>query len=153
MQRYLILGFAVLVCFALVNGCGSSSTYLKNGDVRQTIDTQEDADNFIEAMGIGAPATGLTNETQKKASARNAAMTAAQFELAARVKGIKITGGITIEKAMETDSKIQSNVDAMIKGAKVVKAEWTNDGGCVVTLRISKKALETQMGVKIEDQQ
>ncbi len=28
------------------------------------------------------------------------------------------------------------------KGAEVIKTEWTNDDGCVVTLRLDKKRLE-----------
>ncbi len=37
-----------------------------------------------------------------------------------------------------------------IRGAEVVKTEWTNDEGCVVTLRLDKKRLETAMGVKFK---
>ena len=43
---------------------------------------------------------------------------------------------------METDSKVESYLKEVIKGAEIVKTEWTNDDGCVVTLRLDKKKIE-----------
>jgi hypothetical protein len=51
---------------------------------------------------------------------------------------------------METDSKLQSIIDAEIKGAEEVKYEWTGDDGCVVTMRLDKRRLAKMMGVQFE---
>ena len=65
------------------------------------------------------------------------------------VKGVQLEGGITVEKAMETDSKLESYLKEVIKGAEIIKTEWTNDDGCVVTLRLDKKKIE-DAGLKIK---
>ena len=57
---------------------------------------------------------------------------------------------VSFEKAIETDSKLQTILDAEIKGAEEVKLEWTSDEGCVSTMRLDKTRLEKMMGVKFE---
>ena len=65
------------------------------------------------------------------------------------IEGVKLTGGITVKKAMESDSNIKTEVNAVIKGAEVVKSEFTSDNGCVVTLRLSKSRLANAIGKKL----
>ncbi len=93
-------------------------------------------------MGIGAADSTLTNSTQRRATSRDAAIVQAQYEMLSYVKGVQLEGGITVEKAMETDSKVESYLKEVIKGSEIVKTEWTNDDGCVVTLRLDKKKIE-----------
>ena len=64
------------------------------------------------------------------------------------LKGVNLEGGITVEKAIETDSVLATKIDSVIKGAQVVRSEWTADDGCVVILRLGKKALK-DMGLKL----
>ena len=66
------------------------------------------------------------------------------------IKGVELEGGIRVEKAMETDSVLQTKIDALIKGAEIIKSEWTNDDGCLVTIRLDKKRMQDQMGVKFK---
>ncbi len=49
---------------------------------------------------------------------------------------------------METDSFLATKVDAEIKGAEIVKTEWTTDDGCVVTVRMPKSRLKA-LGLKM----
>ena len=65
------------------------------------------------------------------------------------IKGVQLEGGVTVEKAMETDSKLESYMKEVIKSAEIVKSEWTNDDGCVVTLRLDKKMLQ-DAGLKLK---
>jgi hypothetical protein len=55
-----------------------------------------------------------------------------------------------VEKAMETDSKLTTSINQAIQGAEVVKTEWTNDDGCLVTLHLDKKRFQTLTGTKLE---
>lgn len=132
-----------------VAGCGGGSAALKGGELKQTIDLPESAGDYYEAMGIGAADPNLPSSTQRKATSRNAAVVDAQYQLVAKLKGVKLEGGITIEKAMETDSKISATVNDVVKGGEVTKIEWANDDGCVATVRIHKKVVEKELGVKI----
>lgn len=129
---------------------GGKSSYVKKGEISQTLDQEAVQKRYIEAIGIGAADSTLTNSTQRKATSRNAAIVAAQYEMLSMIKGIDLEGGIRVEKAVETDSVLQTKINAAIKGAEIVKSEWTNDDGCLVTLRLDKKRLEEMMGVKFK---
>jgi len=104
----------------------------------------------IYARGIGAADQTLENKTQRMATSRNAAIVNAQYNLLSMVKGVELEGGITVEKAIETDSLLATKIDAVIKGAQVVRTEWTSDDGCVVVLKLPKSMLK-ELGLKIKE--
>jgi hypothetical protein len=106
--------------------------------------------NYIFARGIGAADQTLENKTQRMATSRNAAIVSAQYNMLSFVKGVSLEGGITVEKAIETDSVLATKIDAVIKGAQVVRTEWTSDDGCVVSLRLAKQALK-DAGLKVAE--
>jgi len=131
-------------------GCGGKSSYVKKGEIQQTLEQEAITKRYLESIGIGAADSALENMTQRRATSRNAAIVAAQYEMLSMVKGIELEGGIRVEKAVETDSVLQTKIDAAIKGAEIVKTEWTNDDGCVVTVRLARKRLEDLMGVRFK---
>jgi hypothetical protein len=148
MKRLWIMGgFAVL---AVLAGCGGNKSYVKKGEINKTLDQQAIQSRYIETIGIGAADSTLTNTTQRRATSRDAAIVQAQYEMLSIVKGVEVEGGYTVEKAVETNSSLETKIKDSIKGAEVVKTEWTNDDGCLVTLRLDKKRLESQMGVKFK---
>ena len=148
MKKVLVVVFAMAIVLSLA-GCGGSQ-YLQDGKLKQTIDQTNELNNYIMAIGLGAPAKDATDSTQRKATSRNAAIVAAQYDLTGRVKGIKIEGGVTVQKAIETDSKISAIVNDSIIGAEVTKTEWTADDGCVITMRLDKEKLARQLNMKLE---
>ena len=146
-KNLLVVLFAVVLFY----GCASApdkGTVSKTGDIDREWVEEGITDNFVFARGIGAADQKMENKTQKMATSRNAAIVGAQYNMLSILKGVKLEGGITVEKAMETDSLLATNIDATIKGAQVVRSEWTADDGCVVVLRISKKALK-DAGIKL----
>jgi len=152
-MRKVLSGIAVLlmvVGVVLFNGCASSTGKgtVKNGEIEREWVEQGVTDNYIFARGIGAADQKMDNKTQRMATSRNASIVNAQYNMLSLVKGVKLEGGITVEKAMETDSVLATSIDATIKGAQVVRSEWTADDGCVVVLRLGKKALK-DMGLKL----
>jgi hypothetical protein len=143
--------YAALLLIALsVIGCSDKRTYVKKGEIDKTLDQEAVTKRYLEAIGIGAADQNLTNSTQRRATSRNAAIVAAQYEMLSMIKGVEVEGGIRVEKAMETDSTLQTKIDAAIKGAEIIKSEWTNDDGCLITLRLDKKRLQDQMGIKFK---
>ena len=143
--------FATSLIIGLLAGCGGGSkSYVKKGEIEKSLDQESIKKNYIETIGIGAADASLNNSTQRKATSRNAAIVQSQYEMLSIIKGIELEGGIRVEKAMETDSVLQTKIDAAIKGAEIIKTEWTNDDGCVVTLRLDKKRLQDMMGVKFK---
>lgn len=147
MKRLFLVSF--LTTFAAFAGCSNNSSYVKRGEILKTIDQTPDQKRYVETIGIGAADSTLNNTTQRRATSRDAAIVQAQYEMLSIVKGVQLEGGITVQKAMETDSRIETSVKEIIKGAEVIKSEWTNDDGCVVKLRLDKKKLESGTGLKI----
>jgi hypothetical protein len=143
------LGLLASLSLVGLVGCGGNKTYVKKGEIDKTIDQQAESSRYIQALGIGAADATLTNITQRRATSRDAAIVQAQYEMLSYVKGVQLEGGITVEKAMETDSKLETYLKESIKGSEIVKNEWTNDDGCVVTLRLDKKKL-TDYGLKLK---
>lgn len=135
---------------AALAACSGVTSRVKNGQVQSVIDQSPDRRGFIEAIGIGASDPSLPTETQRRALARDAAIVKAQYEMLSMVKGVELEGGITVDRAIETDSNLETRLKETIRGAEILKSEFTADNGCVVTLRLPKSRLEKMMGVKFK---
>jgi len=148
MKKALFIAVALLAA-----GCSSSpekSTVSKTGEIEREWVEEGITKNYIFARGIGAADQTMENKTQRMATSRNAAIVNGQYNMLSFVKGVSLEGGITVEKAIETDSVLGTKIDAVIKGAQVVRTEWTSDDGCIVVLRLPKKALK-DAGVKLAE--
>ncbi|MEK7233272.1 MAG: hypothetical protein AAB268_05620 [Elusimicrobiota bacterium] len=141
---------AMMGLTVLITGCGGITSRVKTGKVQEVIDQTPNRSSYVEAIGIGASDPTLPTETQRKALARDAAIVKAQYEMLSMVKGVELEGGITVQRAIETDSSLETKINAVIKGAEILKSEFTADNGCVVTLRLPKKRLEEMMGVRFK---
>jgi hypothetical protein len=144
---------AILVFALCAWGCSSApdkSTVSKTGEIEREWVEEGITKNYIFARGIGAADQTLENKTQKMATSRNASIVNGQYNMLSFIKGVTLEGGITVEKAIETDSVLATKIDAVIKGAQVVRTEWTADDGCVVVLRLPKKSLK-DAGIKIQE--
>ncbi|MBI4424322.1 MAG: hypothetical protein HY554_11370 [Elusimicrobia bacterium] len=132
----------------LAAACSGPRSRVKQGRVADTIDQTPDRRAFIEAIGIGASDPALPTDTQRKALARDAAIVKAQYELLSMLKGVALEGGITVQRAIEVDSTLEAKLRETIKGAEVLKSEFTSDSGCVVTIRLPKHRIEDMMAVR-----
>jgi len=143
----------VAVVAVIAAGCGSSpdkGTVANTGEIEREWVEEGITKNYVFARGLGAADQTLENKTQRMATSRNASIVNAQYNMLAFLKGVNLEGGITVEKAIETDSVLATKIDAVIKGAQVVRTEWTSDDGCVVVLRLPKKALK-EAGIKLAE--
>lgn len=142
---------ALLVCLVAMTAChGGVNSRVHKGAVDTVINQKPAQSGYIEAIGIGASDPSLTSDTQRKSLARDAAIVKAQYELLSMIKGVTLEGGVTVNRAIETDSKLEARVNDAIKGAEILKTEFTSDNGCVVTMRLPKARLEQMMGVKFQ---
>ena len=131
-----------------MTGCSGVAGRVHAGQIGEVIDQTPAHGGYFEAIGIGASDPALPSATQRKALARDAAIVKAQYEMLAMVKGVELEGGVTVNRALETDSKLEARLKETIRGAEILKSEFTADNGCVVTLRLPKRRLEAMMGVK-----
>ncbi len=132
---------ALAALAAALAACSGPRARLDAGRVPDVLDERPDARGYFEAVGIGAADASLPTLTQRRAVARDAAIVAAQYELASMLDGVELSGGVKVSKAVETDSNLSADIHAAIRGAQVLKSEFTTDGGCVVTLRLPKSRL------------
>ena len=139
-----------LVAVAVLAGCGGVTRRVHGGTVDRVINQKPDRGAYMEAIGIGASDPTLKSDTQRMALARDAAIVKAQYELLSMVKGVRLEGGVTVERALETDSTLSARVNDVIRGAEIHKSEFTADNGCVVTLRLPKSALEKSLGSRLQ---
>lgn len=149
MKKLLFVAAAALLAAA----CSSSpekGTVSKTGEIEREWVEEGVTKNYVFARGIGAADQTLENKTQRMATSRNASIVNGQYNMLSFIKGVQLEGGVTVEKALETDSVLATKIDAVIKGAQVVRSEWTADDGCVIVLRLSKKALK-EAGLKIAE--
>lgn len=141
----------LLGCIVAMTACGGGvNSRVHTGTVDTVINQKPAQSGYIEAIGIGASDPTMTSDTQRKALARDAAIVKAQYELLSMIKGVTLEGGVTVNRAIETDSKLEARVNDAIKGAEILKTEFTSDNGCVVTMRLPKARLEQMMGVKFQ---
>jgi hypothetical protein len=143
----------VAVVAVIAAGCGSSpdkGTVASTGEIEREWVEEGITKNYVFARGIGAADQTLENKTQRMATSRNASIVNGQYNMLSFLKGVNLEGGITVEKAIETDSVLATKIDSVIKGAQVVRTEWTSDDGCVIVLRLPKKALK-EAGIKIAE--
>jgi len=139
-----------LAALAALAACSGVQSRVHDGKVETTIDQKAARGGQLEAIGIGASDPTLATDTQRKALSRDAAIVKAQYEMLSMVKGVTLEGGITVDRAMEKDSSLETKIMETIRGAEIVKSEFTADNGCVVTLRLPKSRLERMMGVRFE---
>ena len=138
-----------LFLLAVLAGCGGIKSRVEEGRIQTVINQKPSARSFFEVIGIGASDPTLPTDTQRRALARDAAIVKAQYELISLVKGVSLDGGVKVSKAMAADSLLEARVRDSIKGAEVLKCEFTDDGGCVVTMRLPKTALEDAIGARL----
>lgn len=147
MNKYVAMGVIGL----FLAGCGGGSkSYVKKGEIGQTLDQEAMSKKYFESIGIGAADPAIENTSQRRAMSRNAAIVAAQYEMLSMIKGVELEGGIRVEKAIETDSQLETRIKEVSRGAQIVKSEWTNDDGCLVTIRLDRKVAEEKMGVRFK---
>lgn len=147
-DRILILQALALTLTIFSSGCGPQ--YVKKGKVADVIEQNMVTRSHIQSIGIGAADPKLASDTQKKATARSAAIVAAQYEMLSVIKGAEIEGGISVSRAMETDSTLEAQLKHTIRGAEIVSTRFTDDNGAVVILRLAKKRLKRLEGISFK---
>ena len=149
-MKKLLVMLLSLGLIAGLTACAGVQTHTKGGELKKTMEGETQATDYIQTIGIGAADQKMENKTQRMATSRNAAIVMAQYEMVGIIKGLQIEGGVKVSQAMETDSSISALVNESVKGAEIMKTEWTKDDGCIVTMRLSKKRLATMLKMNLK---
>jgi len=90
----------------------------------------------IIVTGSGAPNLKSKSPSQARLSAERAAKMDAYRNALEVVKGLKIKSSLTIEKAMQGDKTIATQVQGVIRGGKEKGKKYYDDGGVDIILEI-----------------
>jgi len=140
---------AMTLCLVLLSGCASIPRATIQGQIADAW-TQISTKEYIRVRGIGAVDHGVHGPTRRRGLSRDAALVAARYNLLALIKGVRISGGITVAQLMEKDSLIREIANEVVSGGEEVVTEWTRDGGCVVTLELKRSKVEKLIQEKSE---
>lgn len=90
--------------------------------------------NMIVVEGHGFPPSNADNIYSARSASRRAAIVDGYRMLAEQIKGVHIMAETTIHDGILSGDIIESKVEAMIRGAKVLSEDYDEYGGCTVRL-------------------
>jgi hypothetical protein len=99
------------------------------------------ADDAIVVSAIGKTDPALTNDTQRHAVSREAAMLKAQLKLRAYAERIRV-GRSTVGQLAASDPVWAERLRKTLADVQTASTDWTADGSAKVTLKISRQAIE-----------
>lgn len=146
-MKIFLCAFAVGALALAAAGCSKKAdSRVKKGEIARVMDTPEaESDRYVEFDGIGAADQTIQNKSQRMSLSESAARKVAEEKMLAYLKGQRIDADTTVEQAITSNQKIQGLVQQTLRGAMIVKREWTNDDGCVMTIRLDKKKFKDQL--------
>jgi hypothetical protein len=90
----------------------------------------------VEAIGIGAPPERYIGKPQARPNALRAAQVDAYRNLLEVINGVRVDSTTVIRDFTAESDVINTQVQGMVKGAKVIKQEYMSDGTVEVTVRM-----------------
>jgi hypothetical protein len=85
---------------------------------------------------VSAQTTVVSSPQQARLMAKQAAIKDAQRNLAETIYGVRIDSRTTVRNFVTENDEIRSNVDAVLRGARIVDTRWEPDGTCTVRMEI-----------------
>ncbi len=91
----------------------------------------------IRARGAGAPPSRAANAAQAKLMTERAAKVDGYRNLLEQAYGLQVTGATTVRDFVTQSDTVRTQVDAFIRGAKVVDTRFLDDGSAEVEMEIT----------------
>ena len=91
----------------------------------------------LRARGAGAPPTRAANAAQAKLMTERAAKVDAYRNLLEQAYGLQVTGSTSVRDFVTQSDTVRTQVDAFIRGAKVVDTRLLDDGSAEVEMEVS----------------
>ncbi|MBU2027575.1 MAG: LPP20 family lipoprotein, partial [Proteobacteria bacterium] len=93
-------------------------------------------DGYVEAVGIGTPPTQYMGRPQARPMALRAAQVDAYRNLLEVINGVRVDSSTTVKDFVVESDIINTQVQGIVKGSKVMKQEYMSDGTVEVTVRM-----------------
>ena len=91
----------------------------------------------LRARGAGAPPTKAANAAQAKLMTERAAKVDGYRNLLEQAYGLQVTGSTSVRDFVTQSDTVRTQVDAFIRGAKVVDTRYLDDGSAEVEMEIT----------------
>ncbi len=133
---YILIISLILISFMHAYGQpaapGDAVENLESGSINWTV-------GEVYATGIGAPPARAANAAQARAMAERAAYVVALRNLLETVKGVRIDAESVVEDFMVKSDVIRTQVDGVVKGARIMKKSYLSDGSVEVLVAMPMK--------------
>ncbi|HVO67453.1 MAG TPA: hypothetical protein VMT12_13335 [Syntrophales bacterium] len=126
----------------LYSGIGFCQEKVSRSEWTQIIEKMGDkgkinwAEGYIEATGIGAPPERYIGKPPARPMALRAARVDAYRNLLEATKGVRVDSSTLVKDYTVESDAINTQVEGLVKGAKVVNQEYMSDGTVEVTMRM-----------------
>ncbi len=135
---------SILVCSPAMVGGQDTVTMAQWTQLIEQVGTQGSVNwsaGYIEAVGIGAPPERFIGKPQARPMALRAAQVDALRNLLEITKGVRIDSTTEVKDFTTASDVINTQVEGVVKGARVMKQEYMSDGTVEVTMRLTMNNL------------
>jgi hypothetical protein len=102
-------------------------------------------DNTYRLTGVGVPMRGYTGKTQRRQTARRAAILSAQYSVLEKFTGGRLEGAAGMKDFESTGTAVAQEVAGVIKGGSVVKETYNEEDDCEVIYEVKAKGLKKKV--------
>jgi hypothetical protein len=139
MRSKLIVAASVIVCILFFYvGIGFSQEKVSGSQWTQMGDKAKInwSEGYIEAVGIGAPPERYIGKPNARPMALRAAKVDAYRNLLEATKGVRVDSTTVVKDFTVESDVINTQVEGLVQGAKIVNQDYLSDGTVEVTLRM-----------------
>lgn len=131
---FMFSGFSILLSQPSKEGADTELEYVAACGDRASINWTT---KVIRVKGYGVGLEDVKDLGRRKLMAQRAAEMDAYRRLLEVVKGVRVTSYTNVEDMILASPLIRTKTTGMIKGMRVLKVTYTNDGGCRVTMEVN----------------
>ena len=102
-------------------------------------------DDIFRVTATGVPKEGLTNEVQKKGTAKEAALIMAQKRIIEKFVGARLEGAAGSADYASTGIAVSKEFGGLVKGGTIVKTTYDEDSNAEIVYQIESKGLRKRV--------
>lgn len=142
MKRIIV---AMFICIATISfiSCGPKEGGLVKGDSYVTEGWVDD--NTFRVTATGVPKRGLTNQIQRKGTAKEAALIMAQKRIIEKFKGAAVEGAAGAADYESTGVAVAKEFKGFVRGGSIIKETYDKDDNCEIIYQVERKNLKKQV--------
>lgn len=118
-------------------------------ETKAQVNWEKGAAADITVVGVGLPPQNLT-PLRGRILAKRAAIVDGYRLMAETLNGVQVDAETTVQDMSLASDTVNVKVQALIKGAKIVKEEYLADGSCMVTMSVPLYGVSGVAGVALQ---